>query len=221
MATDIKRAMQLIAGREITPEDVARIQAIAHSLEIPLNDSMMPILISLDTYYGAFKDLPERNKRAANEAAQAAEKLIAGKVEVITSQAIAQVAPAIAKTVSDLAQQVASDVSAKDKTKWIAGSAAVAVVVVGLFGWMMHSTAYKAGFNSGYGVAYAEAKDEKAAAAWANTPEGQAALALSKNGSLKVLIDCSQPGWKVEFQSSRRVCIPAAAPKGVYGWKLP
>lgn len=51
---DIKPAMKLIGGVEPTPQQVQRVQAIAHSLGIASNDPMLPILIALDAYHGAF-----------------------------------------------------------------------------------------------------------------------------------------------------------------------
>ncbi len=67
--------------------------------------------------------------------------------------------------------------------------------------------------------------DEKAAAAWANTPSGRMAFALDQNGSLAMLATCNNKGWQVEKRQGHRICFPYAVPDGasgtVYGWTLP
>lgn len=128
----------------------------------------------------------------------------------------------LAKAVVKTAQDVANYTAQKQMYQWAAGCLAVAFLAFGLFGWYLHSTAYEAGYNSGYGVGYAEAKDEKAAAAWANTPEGKAAYRLAQAGSISSLIYCKQPGWK----AANGICYPHSVTKRngsteIYGWRLP
>jgi outer membrane scaffolding protein for murein synthesis (MipA/OmpV family) len=105
--------------------------------------------------------------------------------------------------------------------QWAAGCIAVAFLCVGLFGWYMHSSGkdsgYQAGYGAGYGAGYTEAKDEKAAAAWANTPEGRLAYRFAQTGSLASLAKCDRPGWYVE----KGVCYVKPASDGTYGWRLP
>jgi len=94
----------------------------------------------------------------------------------------------------------------------------VAFLCVGLFGWYMHSSGKDSGYQAGYGAGYTEAKDEKAAAAWANTPEGRLAYRFAQSGELQRLARCSGKGWKVE----KGICYPHPVPnEGVYGWALP
>ena len=50
--------------------------------------------------------------------------------------------------------------------QWAGGSVAVAAVCVGLMAWYMHSSA----FDSDMAAGYEQAKNQIAAAAWANTP---------------------------------------------------
>jgi len=74
------------------------------------------------------------------------------------------------------------------------------------------------GLSAGYGAGYTEAKDEKAAAAWANTPEGRLAYRFAQSGELQRLARCNGKGWKVE----KGVCYPMQNSDGnVYGWALP
>jgi len=47
---DLREAMRLISGDEVSPESVQRVMAIAHALDIPKSDAMLPILVALDSY---------------------------------------------------------------------------------------------------------------------------------------------------------------------------
>lgn len=68
--SDLNKAVQMIAGVPVTPATIQRIQAIAHSLGMSENDAMMPILVMLDTYHGAFSGAPAVVAEAINKASQ-------------------------------------------------------------------------------------------------------------------------------------------------------
>jgi hypothetical protein len=78
------------------------------------------------------------------------------------------------------------------------------------------------GWDQGHAAGYASARDETAAASWANTPNGQRALALDRLGSLNKLVACSEAGWKIEKRKESRVCFAEKAPDGTLtGWLIP
>ncbi|MYM29026.1 tyrosine-type recombinase/integrase [Duganella sp. CY15W] len=90
-------------------------------------------------------------------------------------------------------------------------------LTISVFGFYIHRGPYDAGYASGYGQVCSEAKDERAAAAWANTPQGKAAYRLAQYGAIDNLIKCSQPGWKIE----QGICYVHPAPDGsIYGWRI-
>ena len=64
--------------------------------------------------------------------------------------------------------------------------------------WFSFQTQCKAGYYSGYGIGYTEAKDEKAAAVWANAPEGKEAYRLARAGRIEALYRCDRPGWRIK-----------------------
>ena len=73
------------------------------------------------------------------------------------------------------------------------------------------------GRASGVAEGYAAARDETAAAAWANTPQGKAAYQLAQAGSIDTLTRCDLPGWRIE----KGACYPDQAPGGkLHGWRL-
>lgn len=78
------------------------------------------------------------------------------------------------------------------------------------------------GWHEGHAAGYASAISNNADASWANTPNGQRALALDRQGSLAKLVECSQPGWRITPQKGERVCFVDKAPDGkLYGWVIP
>jgi hypothetical protein len=80
----------------------------------------------------------------------------------------------------------------------------------------------KAGWDTGHAEGYQKARDEQAAASWANTPAGQRAYGLDRRGDLDLLARCRGDGWTTEHRNGGTVCFPNADTKGnVTGWYLP
>ncbi len=113
----------------------------------------------------------------------------------------------------------ASQAQIRTSALWI-GLAALGVVLVAFAGGFRigQGTGWDQGHAAGYDTAHSEAN----AASWANTPNGQRALALDRQGSLAKLVECSQPGWRITPQKGDRVCFVDKAPDGkLYGWVIP
>ena len=97
---------------------------------------------------------------------------------------------------------------------------ALGVVLVAFVGGFR--VGQSAGWGEGHAAGYASAISNNADASWANTPNGQRALALDRQGSLAKLVECSQPGWRITPQKGDRVCFVDKAPDGkLYGWVIP
>ena len=97
---------------------------------------------------------------------------------------------------------------------------ALGVVLVAFVGGFR--VGQSAGWDEGHAAGYASAISNNADASWANTPNGQRALALDRQGSLAKLVECSQPGWRITPQKGDRVCFVDKAPDGkLYGWAIP
>lgn len=100
---NIREGMKLIGGTEPTPEQIHRIQAIAHSLDIPANDAMFPILVALDSYHGVFSRLPDevakKNRKSAADSADHAAAQAQSKVNA----AVADLIPSISGQLADAA----------------------------------------------------------------------------------------------------------------------
>ena len=81
---------------------------------------------------------------------------------------------------------------------------------------------HQSGWEQGQAEGYQKARNQEAAASWANTPAGQRAYGLDRRGSLDLLTMCRGNGWTTERQKGGTVCFPNADAKGnVTGWYLP
>lgn len=123
-----------------------------------------------------------------------------------------------AKKAAETALQAART-SARRVAAWAVFGALAGVLVAGSAGyWLGHSSGREGGLADGYRAA----RDEQAAASWANTPDGKLAFAMDQNGSLSMVEDCTNHGWKVETRNGQRTCLVQPAADGTtYGWALP
>jgi hypothetical protein len=120
----------------------------------------------------------------------------------------------LASAVAEAAHKVAKEVAGASMLKWACGSFLVATLCLGGMWWWGH----KGGLQEGIGIGYQQAKDQVAAASWANTYQGRMALRMSQTGALEKVIRCNQPGWIAEDG----VCYVRPAKDGnTYGWPLP
>lgn len=214
--SNMQEAIKLISGRAPTPEQVNRVKAIAHELDIPNNDALMPILIMLDQYHGVFSELPKKMREASDTVAKnAADR----SVEVV-NLAVARAVSALGPKVGDAIVKVAKDINQVDRVKWIGGVVLLVALVFTVLGWLTHATGYSSGFETGKSAGYKAAADEKAMAAWANTDQGRLAYELAQAGSLETLANCSARGWRL----SKGGCYPQSYMEGkdekVSGWSV-
>jgi hypothetical protein len=219
---DLPGAFKDITGQEPTPGQVQRVLAVAHKLGISNSDPMLPILAALDAYSGLFAALPERMAAVADSAARTAAGKAQGDVEAAVKAAVATLTPTVAEAVSRTAQQVTLNTSQRTTWQWICGSVAGTAITLCAFGWVLNDQGYQDGFAAGHERGYAEARGEKAAAAWANTSIGRRAWTMDQVGHLSPLLNCTYQ--HLERQSvkdgtgkSRPGCVPD---KDFSGWHL-
>ena len=80
----------------------------------------------------------------------------------------------------------------------------------------------QAGTEKGQAEGYQAARDEKAAASWANTPAGQRAYGLDQLGNLDLVTQCRGQGWRIVRQHGQDYCYPYLdAQQMVHGWAIP
>lgn len=124
---------------------------------------------------------------------------------------IEQAADKASKTAEDAAEAFAVS---KPRLMTYAALCALMLVCVGWFvgGWMM----YRSGWATGDANGYKRAIEANAAASWANTPSGQLALEMDKDGLLQPLAHCHLPGYEAKYdpKAKRSFCYPAQNPSG-------
>jgi hypothetical protein len=207
-----------LLGRQPSDAERQQLYTVRDALGLKNNDALWLVLMALQHYQNQYERFPNAIALAARETLASFKETADTMILASAEATKADLAKAVVKTAQDVANYTAK----KQMWQWAAGCLAVAFLAFGLFGWYLHSIAYEAGYNSGYGVGYVEAKDEKAAAAWANTPEGKTAYRLAQMGSISALAHCNQPGWK----AANGICYPHSFTKrngsaDIYGWRLP
>jgi hypothetical protein len=199
-----------LLGRQATEQEKADLYRIRDALGLQNNDALWLVLIALQHYKTQYEAFPKAISEAANgvlfEVKESAQLALAA------SSANAQ--EALIAVVRDNAGVIAKQVAGKQRAKWLAISVVVASLCLSGVGYL----AFLAGLDSGLGRGYQEAKEEVAAASWANTPEGKLAYGFAKAGELQRVVRCEGKGWKVKGG----VCYPhAAGEEGVHGWRVP
>lgn len=156
MSNDPRKAMQLIGGVEPSREQIQRVQAIAHSLGIGENDAMLPILIALETYHSSFSTMPKQAADIAGnllgkfkETAEMQHRSAVSQANTLMQKTVGELVKDLAPTVQKTLAAAVSDGQTKERWQWIMAGAAVATIALALFGWIVHTTGFKAGFAAG------------------------------------------------------------------------
>jgi hypothetical protein len=199
-----------LLGRQPTDSERQKLYEVRDALGLKNNDALWLVLMALQHYQQLYGQMPDAIAAAAaqvlhgfREAADAAAQAAMGSAHQTLTQAVAKAA-----------DQVAVHVSKKQMWRWAAACLAVCFVCLTGTG----ALAFYAGTSQGEANGYRQVRDEKAAAAWANTPQGRQAYWLAQIGTLDRIEQCRQPGWKV---SSDGICTPRAASDGkIWGWAV-
>ena len=202
-----------LLGKQPSDSERQHLYRVRDALDLKNNDAIWLILMALQHYQSQYEVFPSLIAQSAKDT------LINFKATAdATVKASAEAAKAdLAQAVASAAHEVAHNTSRKQMWQWACGCCAVIGLVLGGLNWYVYDKAHTAGLNSGYGVGYREAKDEKAAAAWANTPEGRLAYRFAQTGSIGSLAKCDRPGWYIE----KGVCYVKPAADGTHGWRVP
>ena len=112
----------------------------------------------------------------------------------------------------------ASQTEIRSSLLW-SGLTAFLIVLVAFGGGYFFG--HRAGWDTGHADGYQKARNQEAAASWANTPAGQRAYGLDQLGSLDMLALCKGDGWTTERQKGGTVCFPKEDAKGnLSGWYI-
>ena len=212
--SDLDDSFAKLLGRQPSDTERQNLYRVRDALGLKNNDALWLVLMALEHYQGQYEKFPQAIAQAAKDTLVNFKATADATVKASAEAAKADLAEAVAAAARDVAQNT----SRKQMWQWAAGCLAAAFLCFGSFGWFMHSTGSSSGYSLGYGTGYNEAKDEKAAAAWANTPEGKLAYRFAQTGNLNDLATCNGMGGRRESG----VCFVQTAKDGkIYGWRLP
>ena len=210
MTLAVAAAFEAAFRRKPTAEEVERLERVMDVLDVRENDAIMTLMVVLEFYLGLYGSVPGRieaaAKAAVGETKETTEKIAATAAQLAHGDRVEQLGKAV--------NQVASDAAKKQQWKALGAGIAAAAISLLVTGWVC----FDAGKEAGYGAAIKVARNETAAAAWANTPEGQLAYRLALAGSLQQVARCSAPGWKIR----NGACLPQVDAEGtLHGWVMP
>ena len=199
-----------LLGRQSTEQEKEQLYRIRDALGLQNNDALWLVLIALQHYQTQYEAFP----KVISETARSVLSEVKESAELTLAASAASAQEALINTVRDSAGAIAQQVAGKQRAKWLAVSFVVATLCLSGVGYL----GFVAGLDSGLARGYQEAKEEVAAASWANTPEGKLAYEFAKAGELQRVARCDGKGWKIKGG----VCYPhAAGEEGVYGWRVP
>jgi hypothetical protein len=202
-----------LLGRQPSDKERQALLRTRDALNLKNNDALWLVLMALGHYETIYCRFPALIARAAADVTEKARTVAEGEVKAASSRLHAKLAETVAKSALDIADRAAST----KRWQWVSTClivAASAFLVVG--GWS-YRTGHRSGYASGRADGYSDAHDERAAAAWANTPEGQLAYGLAAAGSIRELAACSGSGWVRRAGA----CFATVQNGSVHGWNLP
>lgn len=215
--TDISDSFSKLIGRQPSDKEVQELYRVRDALGLQNNDALWLIIMALQHYQTQYESIPNGVRSVLKDVSLHARTL--ADIEMRASAASAQAD--LAAAVANASDSVARKVAGAQRLKWFSISLCVLAATLGGGAWFVHQKAYIAGASYGFGEGYESAKDERARAAWANTPEGRAAYSLAQTADLKLLASCGNPGWVIRPKENGKLCLPHSDGNMVYGWMVP
>jgi hypothetical protein len=210
MTLAVAAAFEAAFQRKPTAEEVGRLERVMAVLDVRENDAIMTLMVVLEFYLSLYGSVPGRIEEAAKTAVGETKETTQKIAETAAQLAHGDLVEQLGKAVN----QVASDAAKKQQWKALGVGIAAAAISLLVTGWVC----FDAGKEAGYGTAVKVARNEVAAAAWANTPEGQLGYRLALVGSLQQVARCNAPGWKIR----NGACLPQMDAEGtLHGWVMP
>lgn len=201
-------SFEKLLGTLPTDEEKQDLFRTRDALNIKNNDALWPLLVMLRHYQTIYAKIPGLITQTVTDVVRQARKAAEADLKAASARAQAD----LARSVADTARAIADKRASTKRWQWISVSLAIGLVALTTVDISSHRSGRAAGYSDGYQAA----RDERAADAWANTPEGQLAYGLAKAGSVRNLATCSGRGWVVKDG----VCFPKADNGSVYGWRL-
>jgi len=211
--SDLDDSFEKLLGRQPSDAERSNLYRVRDALGLKNNDALWLVLMALQTHQTQYEKIPQEIARAAKEAVAACKTTSDATVKASVESAKASMSNAVA----EIAQKVAQRTAQTKKLQWVAISIATAAVALAGVFFYAHRQAYSDGYYVGFAAAYKQSRDEKAAVAWANTPEGKLAYKFAETGELQRVARCNGKGWIIKDG----VCYPYSDNEKTYGWVMP
>lgn len=252
-------------GRYITKDDSIMVMVPVMNAFLGQEDRLLQRHVkTLGLSKELYEAMPDRISQAAKAALGDVQTTAKYITQASIQQGAAKMAEAGAKEMAKAAREVTSKAIGRSYWEWAAACFVVAVALLALAAQLgrldgfktgraervdeVRQEEYKAGYGKGIGEGYEKAKDEKAAANWANTKEGKALIAwyktaeggkmakwamsepgkqaykLSQATNLDVFSKCTGEGWfaRKDPENGATYCVPSRTRKGVTTtWRMP
>ena len=209
----VEQSFTAYLGRQPSDKERQRLMRGRDAVGIMDNDALWTLLMVLEHYEALYERFPALIAKAASDVTHNARAAAEAEFKAAAARTRAELAKSVAQTALDIADRVAST----KRSKWFSMSFAFAAALFVGVAAGMYRQGVSSGVASGRLDGYTMARNEKAAAAWANTPEGQIALGLAKAGSLRALASCS---GRILVRKGDG-CFVKVGKDAVFGWKIP
>jgi hypothetical protein len=210
--TGPEEAFAKLLGRQPSDAEKQGLYRAREALGLKENDALWLLLLALGHYESLYARFPELIKSAAARVLADLKEAATAEMQASAAATKRDLADAVART----AKQVARATATKRMAQWAIACVATCAACITLVAWLAWHQSAAAAYARGWGEAYRAAADQKAAASWANTPEGQLAYGLATVGSIRELASCSGRGWIRKDD----ICYPRPERGAVHGWRL-
>ena len=209
----LDKAFAALLGTQ--PDDQSRqhLYRVRDALNLREDDALWLLLMVLGHYETLYGQIPALIAKETASLLAGVRQAAEAEMKATSEKTKQDLVAAVART----AEKAASRTTRGNLLKW--GAACISATTIGLIsmGWWSHRHGTIEGHARGWAEAHRMATDERAAASWANTPEGRLGYGLAKAGSLRELATCSGRGW----QRKGELCFPKPLGGSIYGWRLP
>lgn len=203
-------AFATLTNRQPSDRERQHLMRERDALGLKDNDALWRLLVVLGHYETLYAEIPTRIAKVASNVTDNVKAAAEAELKAAAARTRAELAKSVAQTALDIADRRTS----VNRLQWITSCAFALGVMFLTIGTISFRTGLGKGDASGYDRGLAVTRDEKVAAAWANTPEGQLAYGFAKAGSLRELAACSGHGWL----KREGVCYPSSKTQS---WRLP
>ena len=222
---ELDESYQKLLGRQPSDEERQNLYKVRDALGLKNNDALWLVLMVLEHYKSQYEQLPAAIAKSASDTLQK----FGSTADAIMKASAEKAKSDLAEKLASAESEIARNASKKEMWQWPATCIVVSFFLFASFGKYMNQngheagekiggeTGYKTGYGTGYVAGYKQAEDEKAAANWANTLEGNLAYRFSQTEDFASLVTCDRSGWYIQ----KGACYLKPQSKKTYGWALP